>query len=280
MTRVLRKSRFPLTGLILVCLLGGAARAAEQAATPPLKLGFFPLISTVALFKRFSPLRDYLADKLGRPVALETARDFPTFVKRTAERRYDIVVTAPHFAVLASDSGQYDIRASLLSNVQQLVVVRKDSPIQDLSALAGKVVATPPEDALMTMMGHTLLAAAGLTGANRPVYHAFRSHNAANEAVLGGQAAAAIASSNVVGKALQQGVPLRIISRGLSLPNMATLVATDLPPALADRIEAVLVGMRDDPAGRKALKQMRLPGYRSVRAVDYRPARPYAYPHN
>lgn len=269
--------RHLLAALVMLAIAGAAHPAAGQRDEAPLKLGFFPIISTVALFKRFLPLSAYLSDQLGRPVVMETAKDFPTFAKRTTERQYDIIVTAPHFAVRASDSGLYDILASLRSDVQLLIVVRSDSAITDLAQLAGVTVASPPNRALITMMGHDHLADVGLTGNKTPVYQPHRSHNAANEAVLAGQADAAIASSNIVNKAIARGAKLRIISRGLSLPNMATLVATDLPPQLADRIEQILVSMDDNPQGRATLNAMSLPGYRSMRAIDYRPARPYAY---
>lgn len=271
------------TGLALLfvtLLAASGARAAEPDSDDPLILGFFPLTSTVSLFQRFAPLADYLGERLGREVVLETARDFPTFFRRTQDRRYDIVVTAPHFAVEAVDSGRYRIRATLVKDVQQLVVVRKDSAITTVTDLAGKRVATPPARALITMMGEAHLTEAGLGDDNRPVYMAFVSHNAANEAVVAGLADAAIASSNVVGKAVERGAPLRVISRGLKLPNMATMVASDLPPALGDAVQAALVGMRDDPAGRRALKHIGFPGYRAVGAADYEPVRPYAYRHS
>lgn len=272
-----RRYRALFTLLLAGVLLAPSAQAQPAADEAPLKLGFFPIISTVALFKRFLPLTEYLSAELGRPVVMETAKDFPTFAKRTAQGRYDIVVTAPHFAVRAADSGLYDIRATLTSDVQQLVVVRTDSPVRHLTELAGKHIATPPARALITMMGHDHLAQAGLLGDQAPEYHPFLSHNAANEAVVAGQADAAIASSNIVNKAIAQGAPLRILDKGLKLPNMATLVARDMPPALADRVETILLDMTNSEAGRAALRAISMPGYRSVRAIDYRPARPFAY---
>lgn len=240
-----------------------------------LTLGYFPLISTVALFKRFSPLRDYLSVRLGRPVILETAKDFATFVKRTDDRAYDIVVTAPHFAVRASDSGTYRIRATLVEDVQQLIVVRDDSPITDITQLAGMPVSTPPKRALMTMMGVQHMADSGLAGDMAPIYRAFTSHNAANEALLANEVDAAIASSNIVNKAISQGKPLRIISRGPRLANMATLVAADLDREIGNRVVEILVGMQGNEKGRNTLKQIRFSGYREVNAADYEPARPY-----
>jgi len=264
--------------LIILALVTGAQAADKNGhinEDKTLTLGFFPIISTVALFKRFSPLRDYLAESLGRPVELQTAKNFPTFLKRTDERKYDLVVTAPHFAVRASDSGQYVIRATHIKDVQQLFVVQKDSPIHTIQALAGKKIATPPKPALMSMMGKRFLRDAGLTGDKQPVYRAFTSHNAANQAVLASEMDAAIASSNIIKKAIKRGEALRILKEGSKLPSMALLVASDRDKELGDRITEILVGMKDSEKGRQVLKEISFQGYRAVSAKDYEPARPY-----
>ena len=180
-----------------------------------------------------------------------------------------------HFAVRASDSGKYRIRATLVEEVQQLVVVREDSPLIDITELAGKRVSTPPKRALMTMMGVQHLIDSGLVGDRSPVYREFTSHNAANEAVLAGEVDAAIASSNIIKKAIKRGEPLRIISRGLRLANMATMIATDLDQEIGGRVVDILVGMEDNPKGREVLKQILFSGYRAANAADYEAARPY-----
>jgi phosphonate transport system substrate-binding protein len=262
----------------IIMSLSGVARANDNQDTTekPLTLGFFPIISTVALYKRFAPLRDYLAEMLQRPVNLETAKDFPTFLQRTDECQYDIVVTAPHFAVRAVDSGKYRIRAALLGDVYQLFVVRNDSPITAINQLGGKWVATPPEDALMTMIGRQALVSAGLTGKQAPIFKIYTSHNAANEALQAKEVDAAIASSNVINKAINKGAPFRIIGRSFKLPNMATLIATDLDSALGDRIVQILTNMQNTEKGRQVLKQIAFPGYRAVQTpAEYESLRPY-----
>lgn len=260
---------------LLLFSVAATAIAAPAKKEKPLVLGVFPIVSTVALFKRFAPLRDYLSKRLGRPVILKTARDFPTFVKRTAKREYDIVITAPHFALKESDAGRYHIRVSLVTYVQQLVIVHKNSRISDIRQLAGKNVSAPPKKALMTMMGVDMFNKAGLIGNRKPSYRAYTSHNAANEAVVAGDADGAIASSNIVKKAIRAGKPLKIIARGLKLPNMATMVASDLDKGLAETIVNAMIGMSATPAGKAALKRMSFPGYRAVSARDYEAVRPY-----
>ena len=257
-------------------LLAKETRQSPATGAKPLRLGFFPIISTVALYKRFAPLRDYLAEQLQRPVNMETAKDFPTFLKRTDARQYDIVITAPHFAVRAADSGKYRIRASLLGDVYQLLVVRSDSPITSVRQLAGKHIATPPPDALMTMIGLRALAEAGLTGKQTPLYQTFTSHNAANEALLAKEVDAAIASSNVIKKAIGKGAPFRVLDRSFKLPNMATLVASDLDAQLGDRVVYILTHMQDSEKGKQVLRQIRFPGYRAVQGPgEYEPVRTY-----
>jgi len=267
--------------LIWLCLIlcfsvnSYAETSPSSAAKKSLTLGFFPIISTVALYKRFSPLRDYLSESMGREVRLLTAKNFSTFTKRTAERAYDIVITAPHFAVSAADSGKYHIRATLIKDVQQLIVVKNDSRIESVDQLAGKKIATPPGRALMTMMGKNFLQEAGLVGNRTPIYRAFTSHNAANQALLGNEVDAAIASSNIIKKAIKHGEPLKIIGHGLKLPNMATLVASDVDTAIGEQLVRTLTDMKKSDKGKVILKKIRFPGYRGVSATDYEVARPY-----
>lgn len=273
-------SRLHLPVLFVISALAMATNShaeSGQVSTDksPLKFGYFPIVSTVALYKRFSPLRDYLSEALGRKVVLLTAKDFPTFHQRTLQRKYDIVVTAPHFAVSAADSGKYRIRATLTSHVQQLIAVKKSSAIADIHQLTGKVIATPPKRALMTLMGKQYLKNAGIDGDKAVIFRSFTSHNAANQALLAGEVDAAIASSNVVLKATQRGEPLKIIAYGLKLPNMATLVAIDQDPLIGDQIVKALLSLSDSDEGKQVLRSIGFPGYREVSAQDYEIVRPY-----
>ena len=247
--------------ILLVILIGGIHNPLWAASTPeessnPLVMGVFPIVSSVALFKRFAPLKDYLAQKLGRKLTLETAKNFPTFVHRTAKRQYDIVITAPHFSLLATDSGDYQIVARPKRDLVSLIVVPNISAITDVSQLSGKVIATPPAPALSTRSGKDYLIAKGLRGANAAIYKSYKSHNAAYQAALANDAAAALVSINAVNKALDRGIPLRIIDKLPPLPAMPTLVATNLNEALAKDVERILVDMEKTKEGKATLKEV------------------------
>ena len=143
-------------------------------------LGILPFRSPVALLKRFAPLRDHLQQKLGVPVFLETASNFDEFVMRTHARRYDFVITAPHFTLLALDSGKYDVKATYLKPLAAGISVRRDSNIRYLNQLEGKKISTPPEIAIITMAGKNHLEKHLKT---EPQYLSFKSHNASLDAI-------------------------------------------------------------------------------------------------
>lgn len=256
-----------------VTLLFGPHAGAEPA--PALIFGLLPSESAVAKFKRYAPLRDYLSERLGRQVVLETARDFPEFMRRTAQRRYDLLETAPHFVLPALDSGKYEVRTTLLIPLSAQLVVREASPIKTVSELAGQTVATPPPQAVITRAGEHYLAHHGLAGPRAPVYVRYPTHNAAYESVIGGQASAALISVNILNKAVSKGATLRVLAKTEDFPNMALLVARDLPGSVRDEIERAFLGIQDTPQGREILKHMAYAGYRRARPVEFETVRKY-----
>lgn len=264
---------FMLASMIFLSL--PTAYAQTVAKDKPLVMGFFPLYSAVVLFERYGPLKNYLEDRLGRSVRLETAKDFPTFLKRTAERRYDFAVTAPHFALRAVDDGNYRIVATHKNSGQQLILVHKDNDWRGLESLRGKVVGTAAAKALMTRMGKRRLAEAGISGNDAPTYIAYKSHNAAVEAVLAGKVDAVITSNNVASKMMGQGKPVRILDKGVIYPNMPLMIATDQPTSLDRSIQEALLALSDNASGSSLLKRIGSKGYRIVNAKDYEVLRPY-----
>lgn len=265
-------TRLRLPVLLLLTLLAGHL----PAATPqPLVLGVLPFQSPVALFRQFAPLRDYLTTQLGRPVELETASNYAAFVERTGQRRYDLVFTAPHFTLLALDSGHYTLSATLTNPLRGVIVVPTDSPLQSLRELAGCSIATPPARAIISRVTRRYLAAAGLAGSDMPRYQVFNSHAASLLAAAAGQTEAAIASANVYRR---RPANLRLLASTPPLPSMGFLSAADLPQSLQRRVKQVLISMADSKPGREVLQHIGYPGFRQIRAIEYEALREYLPP--
>ncbi len=262
-------------GLVLLLL---ALMAVARAEPPALVFGLLPSESVASKFRRYAPLREYLQQRLGREVVLETARNFRIFRERTLEAHYDLLETAPHFVPEAITGGRYVVLTTIVKPLTAEIVVRANSPYRRPADLAGAVVATPSLSAVITRIGKEALAAAGLVGATAPRYVSFPTHNAAYAAVLGQQAEAAVISVNVYNKARRQQQPLRSIGHSRAIPNMSMLAARRLPRALRERIREILIGMRDEPAGRRVLQEMAYPGYRKATANEFESLRGYLAP--
>lgn len=263
-----------LVGILLVLFFQNV-QAQPKVSKKPLVMGFFPLYSTLELVKRYGPLKDYLEERLGRSIKFETAKDFPTFVKRTSERRYDFGVTAPHFALRATDEGNYQIIATYKNSGQQLILVHKNNQWKSMSELRGKRVGTPSPKALMTRMGKQRIIGAGITGADAPTYIPFTSHNAAVEAIQTGEVDAVITSTNVLKKMLSQGKSVKVFDRGIVYPNMPFMIATDLPSSLQISIQEALLALSDSNSGKSLLQHIGATGYRITNAAEYEIFRPY-----
>lgn len=264
-----------ITGLLLLsyCL---SIQAQENNTQPPLIFGLLPSESTVTKFKRYAPLRDYLAVKLQRKVILETARDFAEFAQRTQQRRYDFLETAPHFVPPAIDSGKYQVITTITQPLSAQVVVLKTSSIDSLNQLSGKSIATPSPKAIITKIGQqTVNQRLKVAGLKLAEYTAYKTHNAAYEAVIGNKADAAIISVNIYNKALSKNEPLKSIGQSEPIPNMSVLVATDLPQQLRKALLQQLVEMQNTPDGNQTLKKIAYPGYRKTTAQEFDKLRRY-----
>lgn len=268
-----------LTAILFLVLLGSLHNTVRadnslQSDNKPLIMGVLPYLSGMQLFKRYAPLKDHLAEKLGREITLVTAKDFSVFAKRTREREYDIVITAPHLAVVANDSSKYRIITRVKKDLITNIVVLEDSGIDDLSQLSGAVIATPPELAIVTKYGKDKLQHYGLDSNAGTVYRAYKSHNAAYSAVLAQHATAAIVGANAIDQTINAKT-LRIVSTFPPLPTIATLVATDLTEPTIEAITKIMVTLEDDNLGLAVLEKLNLPGYQISDIDDYEQVRRY-----
>lgn len=266
----------PLRLLLLLALLcSAAAQAGPPPATEPLRLGVLPYMPTVVLFKRFGPLRDLLAKRLGRPVRLETAPSYAEFARRTAARQYDILWTAPHFALRATDSDAYQLLATWDRPVIGVVVVRADSPITSPLQLAGKPIATPPDNAMVTLAVKRHLADLGLHGDRAPRYQAKSGHMTSRFAALSGETAAAVVEINILREARAKGLPLRRLTQAPGAPGVAVLANRALTANLRDAIRHTLLTLDEHPDGHAVLAAGELPGYRRAELSELEPLRPH-----
>ena len=171
-------------------LLGPSAASAGEK--PALTLGVFPYVTPVQLAAFQAPLKDYLANSLGLPVTLVTAPDFDSFIERTRQGQYDIIITAPHLGRLAETRDGYKRVAQTSQSVQGFFLARKDSGIRKIEDLKGKTVMIAQKVSIVYQMAEQTLREKGLVPGESVTIIETRTHNNAMQAPLRGEADASV----------------------------------------------------------------------------------------
>ena len=245
------------------------------AASEPLVIGVTPFMSPVALFERFSPLRDYLADQLGRKVVLETVKNPPKFLQKIREHEYEVIFATPAMASRLLDDDFYHIGVISERKMQPLLMVGPQSLLEHPEQLSRKRVALPPKIGPISFMAEKWFLATGLKVDELPEFVNYNSHNAAYQAALSGDVDAAFVANFAV-KQLRKKLPvLRIIGSADYLPGSSILYADTLDDNLQRRLTNLMVELKQSQRGRDILNRISLPPFRRPEGSEYEVLRPY-----
>ncbi|MBI3774298.1 MAG: PAS domain S-box protein [Gammaproteobacteria bacterium] len=184
--------------ILMALLLFGEAAGTESPVAPPLQMGILPYLSTEQIFRLFTPMKNYLEQRLGRQIVMTTAPDFRTYVARAAHLDYDIYQTAPHFALLAEQESGYRRVARMTRNLDAAIFVRKDDPARRVEDLRGRRVASPNKLALTSILGEQILRGHGMEAGRGYELQEALSHNNALMRVAENDADAAFTSMVVL----------------------------------------------------------------------------------
>ncbi len=244
---------------------GTVAGAAEKK---PLVFGLLPYLSPNLLIRTWNPLLDHLEKKLHRKIVVKTAPDFKTFIARTRKQRYDLVLTAPHFAALAHSQRRYTIICSFSNTLYGDIVVAGTSSYSRIEDLRGKTLAVPDYLAIITLLGEKKFRQRGIiTGViGRIRYN--RSHNNALVSVIEGKADVAVAVAGLAKKiertSARPGL-FRYIGRTESSPHIMFMASNTLSADQKKQIARALISLNSSADGRRFLARL---GWGEIRHPD------------
>lgn len=259
-------------GLLAVPALGRFAQA--QAA--PLRMAVHPYTSTLALIATHQPLQGYLENSLQRPVEFYTAPSFDSFVAALLAGEFDIVISPPHFGVLAMEKSHYLPLMHYKAKLEPFLVVRKDSPYRRAQDFSGKRIAMADKTAFIRIVMLKMLADAGLVAGKHFEVVERPTHGASIMAAVQGDVDAGVAMMTVLKlqpAEVQQQV--RTVLAGQKFPNLFTLVHRRLGDALIARIRQALLDFPGDPAGKAFFDKTGYGGYEVLEREDIAALMPY-----
>ena len=251
-----------------------------QATEDPLTMGVFPRRNPTETAKLFTPMADYLGERLGRKVKLVTSKNLDSFWKAVTEQRYDIVHynqyqyirSAKTYKVIAhtQEFGKDAVAGALF--------VRSDSGITEVAQLRGRTVMFGGgKDAMLAYIApRYLLLQAGLKEGDFKTEMAVSPQNAL-VALYYRQADAAGGGEIVLDQPVIKNAinarEVRILATTEPLLFLPWAVKRTMPVKLADSIQSILLDLKNSEAGRQVLSSAIMTGMGKAGDRDYDPHR-------
>jgi len=247
-----------------------AEAAAPAPGGLPVRIGLIPERDVFRLRKRYNVLADYLAAKLGRPVALSTTNTYEGMLRDFEDSQIELAFAGSLVAAMAMDryGAKVLVKPELpggISTYHGVIFVRADSPVTKVNQLKGKTMAMLRTTTAGNLFPSCQMAVMGVLGkpdAFKPLW--VGTHDDVANEVLAGRADAG-AIKNLRLDALLKEHPdweTRRLAESKEVPNNALLVRSDLAESLGPRIREILLAMEGDAQGRQALQ-----GFGAVRFI-------------
>ena len=253
-----------------------------QNSKNPIIVGVFPRRNASTTIKLFTPLTEYLSEKLDREVQLETAKNFRTFWQKVLLQRYDVVHFNQYHYIKTRNKNKY--RAILQNEefghktIAGSITVRKDSGINKLQDLKNKhIIFGGGKKAMIAYVVPTaLLRRAGLKKGD---YKTVFTKNPPNSlmSVYYGQADAAGTGDRILKLPLIKNTidtsKIKHLVTSKPLAHLPWAVKTSMPQAVSMQIQKLMLDLNNSISGKEILKSAKLTGIHTATDQDYDPHR-------
>lgn len=253
-----------------LCLLFAAALAVSAQAAEPYTFGVVPQHNQRQLFETWHPLLSELQKQTGLSFRLASVPTIPAFEKEFLNGGYDFAYMNPYHLLKARKAQDYTPLVRDRAALRGILVVSKDSPIQSLAELNGKVVAFPSPNAL----GASLLMRADLARLHQvtvvPLY--VKTHDSVYLHVVKGLAEA---GGGVQKTLAEQEKPirdkLRIVYTTRDLPSHPVVAHGRVPGKDAEKVRAAFLALAATEDGRRLLAGILMPQPVATSMAEYDP---------
>jgi len=222
------------------------------------------------LYAIWKPIVDELERRTQVPLELNTTLTVQDFEREWSKGTFDFAYVNPFFVVRDLERQRYIplIRDAL--PLHGILVVRKDSPIRDVSALNGKALAVPSPNAL----GASLMIRADLERLHHVVMvlRDVKTHSSVYLHVANGLADA----GGGVEKTLQEQDPrvrdaLRVLYTTRDIPSHPIIAHSRVPKAIQEKVRRAMLAMGADPKGQSLLAEVPIKQPIATSVDDYKP---------
>jgi phosphonate transport system substrate-binding protein len=233
-----------------------------------LSFGIVPQQSAKKLARLWTPIFTYLSAKTGEDIRFSTANDIPTFEKRLVAGEYDIAYMNPyHYTVFHQVPGYSAIARQKDKRIKGIMVVRKDSTLNELTELDGQKLAFPsPAAFAASVVPRAQMELKGMEITPKYV--------SSHDSVYLGVARGFFAAGGGVMRTFNNTNPkikdqLRVLWTTPTYTPHAIAVHPRVAPSVVEKLKQALLTMNDDPEGRALLKTINFKGVELADNADW-----------
>ena len=255
--------------LLTISLLIGIP--ASQASQDEIALGSVAMDVPAEMVRRLKPLTAYLSNKTGLKVSFRASPNLGSAVNELGKDQTQIAYLTPVAYIEAHEKFKAKPLVQPLSHGQDsfhlVVVVHQDSPIQNMSDLAGKSFALGDEKALLQ---RAVVENGGVQLHQFSRFSFLKHYDNIAKAVLNKDFDAGILKDTTYEKFAAQG--LRAIHTSPPLPSYLFAVNEKLPEDSVKKLRAAFLALKTDTAeGKAVLKELdrSYDGFISAEDKDY-----------
>jgi len=240
--------------------------------------GIHPLHNPQRLHKVFGPVAALLSEKIeGADFEIEASRNYAAFDEKLYAGKFAFALPNPYQTVLSLKHG-YHVFGKMGDdeNFRGIILVRKDSNINEVADLKGKSVSFPAPTALAaTMMPQYFLYENGLTVTTDIHINYVGSQESSIMNVFLGNVVAG-ATWPPPWRALSKARPqlqkeLEVKWATESLPNNGLVARDDVPPEIVAQVAQILFDLHKSEFGRDILERMELSKFEAATDTTFVP---------
>ena len=233
--------------LLLSCIMHlfvGNAEAEEK-----LELWVHPYIPASQIIKGFSPLAEYLGEKIGQTIEVKVSKSYKSHYESVGEGRTDLAYLGPvSYVKITQNYGKQTLLASLEVNGSPhyygMIVARQDSQIKTLADLIGKKFAFGDPN---STMGHIvplyMLREKGVPVEKLKSHEFLGSHHNVALSVLGGYYDAGAVKDEVYYEYKDRG--LNMLAKSPPIAAHLFVANENLPQETVHAIRQLLINLKD-----------------------------------
>lgn len=232
---------------------------ALSAEKPLVRFGVIPRYNPLVMYKRYQPIMDYLTAETPYRFELKISRDYPEAVRFLREGVTQ--VSSLGDVTFAEASTEYAAIPILkprnkdgIPFYRSAIIVRTDSPLQELRELRGKSMAFGSSHSTSgNLIPRYLLWNNGVQIQDLKNWQNLEHHDAVAKAVLKGQFDAGAVKDVVAEKYQSHG--LRVLAWSAPIPAVPLVVRKDAPPEMVKALSDALLKLdRNNPAHQKMMQ--------------------------